>query len=102
MKAAIMGTSDHLYVAGHKHESAYSVLKDPQSGIAMHACKVASYKAYDRFAKERGFRDNTLSPCAVAVIDPELPVDHPDLIKIFWEPEVAVDYLKVLRGRYKP
>jgi hypothetical protein len=101
MKAAIMGTRDHLYVAGHKHESAYSVLKDPQSGIAMHALKVSSYKVYDRFAKERGFRDNTLSPCAVAVIDPELPVDHPDLIKIFWEPEVAVDYLKVLRGRYK-
>ena len=102
MKAAIMGTRDHLYVAGHKHESAYSVLKDPQSGIAMHALKVSSYKVYDRFAKERGFRDNTLSPCAVAIIDPELPVDHPDLIKIFWEPEVAVDYLKVLRGRYKP
>lgn len=102
MKAAIMGTRDHLYVAGHKHESAYSVLKDPQSGIAMHALKVSSYKVYDRFAKERGFRDNTLSPCAVAVIDPELAVDHPDLIKIFWEPEVAVDYLKVLRGRYKP
>lgn len=101
MKAAIMGSRDHLYVAGHKHESAYSVLKDPQSGIAMHALKVSSYKVYDRFAKERGFRDNTLSPCAVAIIDPELPVDHPDLIKIFWEPEIAVDYLKVLRGRYK-
>lgn len=101
MKAAIMGTRDHLYVAGHKHESAYSVLKDAISGIAMHALKVSSYKVYDRFAKDRGFRDNTLSPCAVAIIDPDLPPEHPDLIKVFWEPEVAVEYLKVIRERYK-
>jgi hypothetical protein len=99
MKAAIMGTRDHLYVAGHKHESAYSVLKDPISGITMHALKVSSYKIYDRFAKERGFRDNTLSPCALTVINPSLPNSHPDLIKVFWEPEEGVNYLNFLRKK---
>ena len=99
MKAAIMGTRDHLYVAGHKHESAYSVLKDPISGITMHALKVSSYKIYDRFAKERGFRDNTLSPCALTVINPSLPNSHPDLIKVFWEPEEGVNYLNFLRNK---
>ena len=99
MKAAIMGTRDHLYVAGHKHESAYSVLKDPINNIAMHALKVSSYKVYDRFAKERGFRDNTLSPCALAVINPNLPPEHPDLIKIWWDPEEDADYLRRLRSR---
>jgi len=99
MKAAIMGTRDHLYVAGHKHESAYSVLKDPINNIAMHALKVSSYKVYDRFAKERGFRDNTLSPCALAVINPNLPPEHPDLIKIWWDPEEGADYLRRLRSR---
>jgi hypothetical protein len=99
MKAAIMGTRDHLYVAGHKHESAYSVLKDPINNIAMHALKVSSYKVYDRFAKERGFRDNTLSPCALAIINPNLPPEHPDLIKIWWDPEEGADYLRRLRNR---
>ena len=99
MKAAIMGTRDHLYVAGHKHESAYSVLKDPINNIAMHALKVSSYKVYDRFAKERGFRDNTLSPCALAVINPDLPPEHPDLVKIWWDPEEGADYLRRLRSR---
>lgn len=99
MKAAIMGTRDHLYVAGHKHESAYSVLKDAISGITMHACKVSSYKVYDRYARDRGFRDNTLSPCMVTVINPNLPNDHPDLIKVFWEPEIGVDYLNFLRRK---
>jgi hypothetical protein len=99
MKAALMGTRDHIYVAGHKHESAYSVLKDPIQGITMHAIKVASYKVYDRYAKERGFRDNSLSPCALTVIDPSLPNDHPDMVKVFWEPEVGADYLRWLRSR---
>jgi len=99
MKAALMGTRDHVYVAGHKHESAYSVLKDPIQGITMHALKVASYKVYDRFAKDKGFRDNALSPCVMTVIDPRLPNNHSDLIKIFWEPTVGADYLTYLRNK---
>jgi hypothetical protein len=99
MKAALMGTRDHLYVAGHKHESAYSVLKDAISGITMHAMKVASYKIYDRYAKERGFRDNCLSPCALTTINPALPPDHPDLVKVWWDPEEGADYLTFLRRR---
>jgi hypothetical protein len=101
MKAAIMGTRDHIYVAGHKHESAYSVLKDAISGITMHACKVASYKVYDRYAKDRGFRDNALSPCCVTTINPELPPEHPDLVKVWWDPEEGADYLTFLRKRAK-
>jgi hypothetical protein len=99
MKSALMGTRDHLYVAGHKHESAYSVLKDAISGITMHACKVASYKIYDRYAKERGFRDNCLSPCALTTINPALPPDHPDLVKVWWDPGEGADYLTFLRRR---
>ena len=99
MKAAMLGTRDHIYVAGHKHESAYSVLKDPISGITMHAMKVASYKVYDRFAKDKGFRDNALSPCALTTINPTLPPDHPDMVKVWWEPEEGADYLRFLRSR---
>lgn len=99
MKAAIMGTRDHIYVAGHKHESAYSVLKDGITGITMHAIKVASYKVYDRFAKDRGFRDNALAPSCVTTINPALPPDHPDMVKVWWEPEQGADYLTFLRRR---
>jgi hypothetical protein len=99
MKAAIMGTRDHLYISGHKHHSAYSVLKDAISGITMHTARVASYKIYDRYAKERGFADNTLSPCALTTINPDLPSNHPDLIKVWWEPEEGAEYLTWMRNR---
>jgi hypothetical protein len=98
-KALQLGFRDHIAVAGHKHESAHNELKDPDSGITMHALKVASYKVFDRFAKERGFRDSTLSPCAVTLIDPSLPPTHPDLVKVYWEPEEAVDILKFKRRK---
>ena len=75
------------------------MLKDPIHGIAMHTIKVSSYKVYDRFAKEKGFRDNTLSPCCLTTINPELPPDHPDMVKVWWEPEQGAEYLTFLRKR---
>lgn len=98
-KALQLGFRDHIAIAGHKHESAHNELKDAASGITMHAIKVASYKIYDRFAKEKGFRDSTLSPCAMTVIDPSLPNTHPDLVKVFWEPDEGVEFLKWKRSR---
>jgi hypothetical protein len=99
MKAIQLGLRDHIAIAGHKHESGYGVVKDGQTGITMHAVKVASYKIYDRYARDKGFRDNSLSPCAVTVIDPGLPETHPDMVKVFWSPEVAAEYLTWRRER---
>jgi hypothetical protein len=97
-KALHFGVRDHIAICGHKHVSGYGVLKDPDSGIAMHAIQIASYKVYDRYARERGFRDQHLSPCALTVIDPALPNDHPDLIKVFWDAEQGANYLTYLRS----
>jgi hypothetical protein len=99
MKALMMGVRDHLAVAGHKHISAHSVLKDPDSEITMHGVRVASYKRHDRYALEKGLRDQTLSPCALTTIDPRLPPTHPDLIKLWWDPEEGADFLTWTRNR---
>lgn len=98
-KALHFGIRDHIAICGHKHVSGYGVLKDPDTGITMHAVQIASYKVHDRYARERGFRDQHLSPCAVTVIDPTLPPTHPDLIKIFWEAEEGADFLKFKRRK---
>ena len=106
MKAAMMGVRDHIMVAGHRHESAHGVVKDPTTGIVCHALKVASYKVYDRYARERGFRDQALGPAAFTILQPHLPDDHPDRVVVTWDPEVGVELLKALRSAqgfpYKP
>lgn len=98
-KALHFGIRDHVAVCGHKHVSGYGVLKDPDSGITMHALQIASYKVYDRYAREKGFRDQALSPCAVTVINPDLDPQSPDLIKVFWDADAGADYLKFLRRK---
>jgi len=99
MKAATMGMRDHLLLCGHKHVSGYGIVKDPETGRACHAVQIASYKIHDRYAMERGFRDQSLSPCAFVVIDPTLPDNHPDLVKVFWDPKEGARNLQVLRRR---
>lgn len=99
MKAIHFGVRDELSTCGHKHVSGYGVLKDPITGKTCHALQVGSYKIYDRFAKERGFRDQSLGPAALTVIQPALPSAHPDRCKVFWEPKEGADYLTFLRRR---
>lgn len=101
MKALFFGVRDHLAIAGHAHESAYGVLKDPDSGITMHAIRVSSYKVFDRYAREHGFRDQHLGPSCLTVIDPRLPPHHPDLIKAFWDPREGAEFLTWKRSTRK-
>lgn len=97
LKALTWGVRDHIAVCGHKHISGHSVFKDPATSITCHALQIASYKTYDRFAKEKGFRDQTLSPCALTTIDPRLAPDHPDLVKVWWDPFEGADWLRFKR-----
>lgn len=95
-KAAQLGDHDDIYVCGHKHTSGYMPIKSPD-GRLCHAIQVASYKVYDRYAREKGFRDQAISPCAVTVINPD--AEHPaDLIQVFWTAKSGADYLNFLRG----
>ena len=98
MKAAQMGVRDDIVICGHKHKSGYSPLKDPETGKVMHCLQVASYKRYDRYAREKGFRDQSLSPCVVTVIDPNAS-DPVNLIQVFWDAQAGADYLTFLRRR---
>lgn len=99
MKSAQLGPRDHLHVAGHKHISGYGITKDPGSGRVSHSLLIGSYKLLDRYAKERGFRDQSLGPCAVTVIDPSLEETNADMCKVFWDAHEGAEYLAWRRKR---
>jgi hypothetical protein len=98
-KALQLGLRDHIGIAGHTHASGYGIYKCPETGILMHAIRVATYKVIDRYARDSGFRDQNVSPCAFTVINPLLPPTHPDLIKLFHDPVEGADFLTWLRKR---
>jgi len=99
MKATQIGVRDDLATCGHRHVSGYGILKDPTTGKTCHSLQVASYKVYDRFAKDKGFRDQHLGPAALTVIQPEKPPQHPDRCKVFWDPEEGAEYLTFKRRK---
>ena len=100
MKAAQMGIRDDLFTCGHKHKSGYGVLKDPSTERTIHTVQVGSYKLYDRYAKDKGFRDQSLGPACMTVIDPLLDAGHPDRCKLFWDPHRGAQYVRFLRNHY--
>jgi hypothetical protein len=98
MKAGMFGARDHIAVAGHKHISGYGVLKNPDDGSLCHSFLVAGYKVFDRYAMERGFRDQHISPGVFTLIDPRLPNTSPDFVSHFWTLERGVEMLNYLRA----
>jgi hypothetical protein len=97
MKAAQLGIRDEILICGHKHKSGYSPLRDPADERVMHCIQVASYKVYDRYAREKGFRDQSLGPCVTTIIDPT--ANYLKRVQVFWDAHEAADYLTFKRGK---
>ena len=98
-KAAQMGWKDHILTCGHTHVSGYQVIKDPASGLISHALQVASFKIMDNYADKLGLDDKNIFNCPVTIIDPRYENDDNRLITTIFNPEVASEYLKYLRGK---
>ena len=97
-RAARMGIRDTILLGGHTHVSGESTEKDPLTGKISFCYQVASFKSFDEYADERGFHDKQTSPALALVIDPRRADDDPELVKHFYDPEPAANYLAFLRG----
>lgn len=98
MKAAQLGVRDDILVCGHKHKSGYSILTAPGEDRLIHCLQVGSYKIFDRYAKEKGFRDQHISPSVLTVIDPESS-NATGYVTVFHDIELGVDWLKWRRRK---
>lgn len=97
MKAAQMGVKDHIMVCGHKHTSGIAMLKCPDEDLVTVCLQLASYKRFDRYAKERGFRDQHIAPAALTVIDTTRQASG--VVTIFHDVEEGADFLKFKRRK---
>lgn len=98
VKEALLGARDDIVIHGHIHSLGMSIVPQPELLKLSHCISVGSYKKIDNFKTLMGFRETNLSPCVVTVIDPRLPQNHVDRIKVFFDPEIGINYLKFLRG----
>lgn len=100
MKEAQIGLRDDIIISFHKHSSGYGLIKNPINGNLCHAIQVASYKKYDRYARERAFKDQHISPSVLCVIDP-YSKDPTSRIIVFKNAEAGAKYLTLIRNEFK-
>jgi len=100
-RAARMGIRDTILVGGHTHVSGESTERDPMTGKISFCYQVASFKLVDDYADTLGFLDRHISPAVALVIDPRRADNDPELVKHFYDPEPAADYLAFLRRKAK-
>lgn len=94
-KAARTSDAD-LLVCGHMHQCGHQTIGH-EDGSVSHALQVGSYKAHDRYQRERGFSEaQHFSPCACTILDPS--ATGADRVQVVWDPERAARILTALRG----
>lgn len=99
-KAAKMGGDDHIFVCGHKHTMGYNINKPPTSTRVMHSIQVGSYKMVDDYARDGGFPNDNITPCAVTIIDPYAS-DETELVQLYLSPAKAARHLTWERQWWK-
>ena len=96
IKSAIFNIPDDIIAQGHTHQSGYTIWANPYNYLS-HCIVVGSYKKVDSFGKQVSLLNQNHFPSALAVVNPELPRENHDRIKIFFDIEHGVNYLKFLR-----
>lgn len=96
-RAIQMGMRDHIVISGHVHKSGMGIYKDPLTGLVSHGIQVATYKKYDKYADEKGYPDQNISPAVLTIIDPRYEDDDPGLVNVFHSVEEGVKFLKFKR-----
>ena len=98
-RAVQMGNWDDISVCGHRHVSGYMILRCPQDDRICHALQVASYKIYDRYSREKGFRDQHVSPAVLTLIDPAAKTAA-GFVNVFHDIDTGVEFLTWRRKQW--
>lgn len=91
------GAKDHVYVSGHRHSDAASVI--PQTdGTCSWSFMVSGYKVIDEYATEHGFQESKMAASVTVVINPNA-TNQAELVKPFWDVQAAAEYLNFVRNQ---
>jgi len=100
-KAARLGVRDTILLGGHTHVSGEGLEKCPVTGKITFVFQTASFKLLDDYADTLGLLDRHTAPGVALVIDPRREDSDPELVKHFFDPAPAADYLAFLRRKAK-
>ena len=99
VRETLFNFRDHILACGHRHTSGYIPIFHNDPVRLCHGFRVGTYKDFDHYAAEKGFKESNWARSMAAVIDPDQAHDPVRFIKPFFSLEEAADYLTYLRRR---
>jgi len=100
VRETLFGFRDHILACGHRHHSGYIPVWHNDPRRLCHGFRVGTYKDFDHYAREKGFKEANWARSMAAVIDPAYAEDPVRFIKPFFNLEEAAEYLTWKRGRF--
>lgn len=101
VRETLFGFRDHILACGHRHSSAYMPIWHNDPRRLCHGFRCGSYKDFDKYQKEKHFKEENWARSLAAVIDPAFAHDPVRFIKPFFSLEEAADYLKWMRRLFE-
>jgi len=100
VRETLFNYRDHILACGHRHTSGYMPIWHNDPARLCHGFRVGTYKDFDHYAKEKGFKESNWARSMAAVIDPAYAHDPVRFIKPFFNLVEAAEYLTWKRGHF--
>lgn len=92
---------DHMLACGDRHHAGYSpVWHNHPEPMLCHAMRVGTYKDFDHYAKEKGFKEENWARSMVAIIDPRFAHDPVEFITVRFSVPAGMRELRARRAEW--
>jgi len=98
IRQARFAGEDHIYISGHIHDWAYTIMENPIKDLIWHAVQLAAYKKVDDFTDQLGKEPKRYGEACVTVINPNAKVEN-QFVSVFWDVAQGAEFLTWLRNR---
>jgi len=92
---------DHILVCGHRHHTGYIPIWHNEPARLCHGFRCGTYKDFDKYAKEKGFKESNWGRSLGATIEPEFADQPARYIKPWYDLEDMAEFLKWRRARWE-
>ena len=92
---------DHILACGHRHNTGYIPVWHNDPARLCHAFRCGTYKDFDKYAKEKGFKESNWGRALGATIEPEFADQPSRFIKPWYDLEDMAEFLNWRRQRFE-
>lgn len=99
VRQTLFNYRDHIMACGHRHQSGYMPIWHNDPERLCHGIRVGTYKDFDKYADEKGFKHENWARGMVAIIEPDKAGNPVEFITVKFSIKADAEILDLLRAR---